>query len=103
MRLDQGPTGEFRVLDSGYTDQVLLDLAKEGVLSIKAIVCNSLSDLNKLFMVDRALYTNTPGLPLYMEFTPQKIETMKTPLIISEVKLFTVEKFWGVRTLRITR
>jgi hypothetical protein len=103
MRLDQGPAGEFRVLDSGYTDQVLLDTANEGVLRIKAIVCNSLSDLNKLFMVDRALYTNTPGLPLYMEFTPQKIESMKTPLIISEVKLFTVERFWGVRTLRITR
>ncbi len=103
MRLDQGPSGEFRVLDSGYTDQVLLDTANQGVLRIRAIVCNSLSDLNKLFMVDRALYTNTPGLPLYMEFTPQKIESMKTPLIISEVKLFTVEKFWGLQTLRITR
>jgi hypothetical protein len=103
MRLDQGPSEEFRVLDSGYTDQVLLDTANEGVLRIKAIVCNSLSDLNKLFMVDRALYTNTPGLPLYMEFTPQKIELMKTPLIISEVKLYTVERVWGMRTLRITR
>jgi hypothetical protein len=102
MRLDQGPLGEFTVLDSGYTDQVLLDTTTEGVLRIKAIVCNSLSDLNKLFMVDRALYTNTPGLPLYMEFTPQKIDGMKKPLIISEVKLYTVERVWGMRTLRIT-
>jgi len=28
---------------------------------------------------------------------------MKTPLIISEVKLYTVERVWGMRTLRITR
>jgi hypothetical protein len=103
MRLDQGPTGELRVLDSGYTDQVLLDTINEGVLRIKAVVCNSLSDLNKLYMVDRALYTNTPGIPLYMEFTPQGMRSMKTPLIISEVKLYAVERFWGMRTLRITR
>ena len=103
MRLDQGPTGELRVVDSGYTDQVQLDTASEEVLRIKALVMNSLSDLNKLYMVDRALYTNTPGIPLYMEFTPQSMRSMKTPLIISEVKLYTVEKFWGLRTLRITR
>jgi len=103
LRLDQGPTGELRVVDSGYTDQVQLDTASEEVLRIKALVMNSLSDLNKLYMVDRALYTNTPGIPLYMEFTPQSMRSMKTPLIISEVKLYTVEKFWGLRTLRITR
>jgi hypothetical protein len=103
LRLDQGPTGELRVVDSGYTDQVQLDTASEEVLRIKALVMNSLSDLNKLYMVDRALYTNTPGIPLYMEFTPQSMRSMKTPLIISEVKLYTVEKFWGMRTLRITR
>jgi hypothetical protein len=103
LRLDQGPTGELRVVDSGYTDQVQLDTASEEVLRIKALVMNSLSDLNKLYMVDRALYTNTPGIPLYMEFTPQNMRSMKTPLIISEVKLYTVEKFWGMRTLRITR
>jgi len=103
MKLDQAPTGELRVLDSGYTDHVLLDTVADEVLRIKAVVCNSLSDLNRLFLVDRALYTNTPGLPLYMEFTPQKIRSMKTPLIISEVKLYTVEKIWGVQTLRMTR
>ena len=103
MKLDQAPTGELRVLDSGFTDQVLLDTVNEQVLRIRAVVCNSLSDLNRLFFVDRALYTNTPGLPLYMEFTPQKMRAMKTPLIISEVKLYAVEKFWGVQTLRITR
>ena len=103
MNLEQGPTGEFRVIDSGYTDQVLLDTVTQEVLRIKAIVCNSLNDLTKLYTVDRALYTNTPGLPLYMEFTPRKIESLKTPLVISEVKLYTVERFWGMRTLRITR
>ena len=103
MKLDQAPTGELRVLDSGYTDHVLLDTVAGEVLRIRAVVCNSLSDLNRLFLVDRALYTNTPGLPLYMEFTPQKMRSMKTPLIISEVKLYTVEKFWGVQTLRMTR
>src|SRR5207247_9081496 len=103
MRLNQGPTGELRVLDSGYTDQVQLDTVSEEVLRIKALVCNSLSDFNRLYMVDRALYTNTPGLPFYMEFTPQNIRSMKTHLIISEVKLYTVERVWGMRTLRITR
>jgi hypothetical protein len=103
LKLDQGPTGEFKVLDSGYTDQVLLDTANEEVLRIKALICNSLNDLTKLYMVDRALYTNTPGLPLYLEFTPRQVESLKTPLIISEVKLYTVERFWGMRTLRITR
>lgn len=103
MKLDQGATGELRVLDSGYTDQVQLDTISEEVLRIKALVCNSLSDFNKLYLVDRALYTNTPGLPLYMEFTPQSMRSMRTPLIISEVKLYTVERFWGMRTLRITR
>jgi hypothetical protein len=103
MKLDQVPTGELRVVDSGYTDQVFLDTVSQDVLRIKAVVCNSLSDLNRLFLVDRALYTNTPGVPLYMEFTPQKMRAMKTPLIISEVKLYTVEKFWGVQTLRMTR
>jgi len=103
MKLDQAPTGELKVLDSGFTDQVLLDTITEGVLRIRAVVCNSLSDLNRLFTVDRALYTNTPGLPLYMEFTPRKMQSMKKPLIISEVKLYTVERFWGVQTLRMTR
>ena len=103
MKIDQAPTGELRVLDSGFTDQVLLDTVSEDVLRIRAVVCNSLSDLNRLFLVDRALYTNTPGLPLYMEFTPRKMREMKTPLIISEVKLYAVEKFWGVQTLRMTR
>ncbi len=69
MKLDPGALGELRVLDSGYTDQVLLDTINEEVLRIKATVCNSLQDLNRLYMVDRALYTNTPGIPLYMEFT----------------------------------
>ena len=103
VKLDQGSTGELRVLDSGYTDQVLLDTISEEVLRIKATVCNSLQDLNKLYMVDRALYTNTPDLPFYMEFTPQNMKWIKTPLIISEVKLYTVERIWGMRTLRITR
>ena len=103
MKLDQAPTEELKVLDSGFTDQVLLDTITEGVLRIRAVVCNSLSDLNRLFTVDRALYTNTPGLPLYMEFTPRKMQSMKKPLIISEVKLYTVERFWGVQTLRMTR
>ena len=103
MKINQAPTGELRVLDSGFTDQVLLDTVDEEVLRIRAVVCNSLSDLNRLFLVDRALYTNTPWLPLYMEFTPSKMRAMKTPLIISEVKLYAVEKFWGVQTLRITR
>jgi hypothetical protein len=103
MKLDQDPTGELRVLDSGYTDQVLLDTISQEVLRIKATVCNSLQDLSKLYTVDRALYTNTPGLPFYMEFTPQNMQSIKTPLIISEVKLYTVERVWGMRTLRITR
>src|SRR5436190_23113389 len=103
MRLNQGPTGELRVLDSGYTDQVKLDTISEQVLRIKALVRNSLSDINRLYMVDRALYTNTPGLTFYTEFTPQNMRSMKTPLIISEVKLYTVERVWGMRTLRITR
>ena len=103
MKLDQSPSGELRVLDSGYTDQVRLDTISEEVLRIKALVCNSINDLNKLYMVDRALYTNTPGIPLYMEFTPQIMRSMKTPLIISEVKLYTVERVWGMRTLRVTR
>ena len=102
LKLDQGPTGELRVVDSGYTDQVLLDTISQEVLRIKATVCNSLQDLNKLYTVDRALYTNTPGLPIYMEFTPQNMQSIKTPLIISEVKLYIVERIWGMRTLRIT-
>src|SRR2546421_10366524 len=102
MQLDQGPTGELRVLESGYTDQVLLDTISEEVLRIKATVRNSLQDLNRLYMVDRALYTNTHGIPLYMESTPQNMKSIRTPLIISEVKLYTVERVWGMRTLRIT-
>src|SRR5207247_11254745 len=101
--LDTRRTSEVRVVDSGYTDQVLQDTISEDVLRIKATVCNSLQDLNRLYMVDRALDTNTPGIPLYMEFTPQNMKSIKTPLIISEVKLYTVERVWGVRTLRITR
>lgn len=103
MKLDQGPSGELKVLDSGYTDQVLLDCISEEILRIKAIVYNSLNDLNKLFHVDRALYTNSPDLPLYVEFTPETVASMKTPLIISEVKLYTVERLWGLRTLRMMK
>jgi len=103
MRIDQGPSGELRVLDSGYTDQVLLDCISEEVLRIKAVVYNSLNDLNKLFHVDRALYTNSPDIPVFFEFTPEKVASMRTPLIISEVKLYTVEKLWGLSTLRMMR
>src|SRR5437879_12797840 len=102
MKLDPGGIGELRVLDSGYTDQVLLDTINEEVLRIKATVSNSLQDLNRRYMVDRALYTNTPGIPLYMECTPQNMKSIRTPLIISEVKLYTVERVCGMRTLRIT-
>jgi hypothetical protein len=103
MRLDQGTSGELQVLDSGYTDQVILDTATEQILRIKAVIYNSLNDLNKLFMVDRALYTNTPFAPIYFEFTPENVRSMKTPLVISQVKLYTVERTWGMRTLRIMK
>ena len=103
MKLDQGPSGELRVIDSGYTDQVLLDCVIEQILRIKAVVYNSLSDLNKLFLVDRALYTNTPDLPIYFEFTPQRMASMRTSVIISEVKLYCVERLWGMSTLRMTK
>lgn len=92
MKLDQGPSGELQVLDSGYTDQVLLDCISEEFLRIKAVVYNSLNDLNKLFLVDRALYTNSPDRPLYYEFTPESMFPMKKPLVISEVKLYCVER-----------
>ncbi len=103
MKLDQGPSGELRVLDSGYTDQVLLDRVSQEFLRIRALVYNSLNDLNKIFLVDRALYTNSPGLPLYYEFTPANMASMKMPLIISEVKLYCVERLWGMSTLRIMK
>ncbi len=103
LRFDLGPSGELRVVDSGYTDQVVLDCVSEGFLRIKAMVYNSLSDLNKLFLVDRALYTNTPDLPICFEFTPQNMSSMKTPLIISEVKLYCVERLWGMSTIRIMK
>ena len=100
MKLDQGPSGELTVLDSGYTDQVLLDCVSEEYLRIKAIIYNS---LNKLFLVDRALYTNSPERPLFMELTPQNMSAMKKPLVISEVKLYSVERTWGLSTLRMMK
>src|SRR5437899_439074 len=48
MKLDQGPSGELTVLDSGYTDQVLLDCVSEEYLRIKAIIYNSLNDINNI-------------------------------------------------------
>lgn len=103
MKLDKGPTGELTVLDSGYTDQVLLDCVSEEYLRIKAIIYNSLNDMNKLFLVDRALYTNSPERPLFMELTPQNMSAMKKPLVISEVKLYSVERTWGLSTLRMMK
>ncbi len=102
MRLDR--SNEPRVLDSGYTDQVLLDyIDKERIARIRAIVYNSLSDLNKLFHVDRVLYTNSPDAPLFYEFTPQNILSMKVPVVISQVKLYSLEEHWGLSTLRMMR
>ncbi len=103
MKFDQGPGGEMRVLDSGYTDQVLLDRVSEEFLRIRAVVYNSLNDLNKLFLVDRALYTNTPDLPIYFEFTPQNMASMRTPLVLTQVKLYFVERMWGLSTLRLMK
>ena len=103
MKLGQGPEGELTVLDSGFTDQILLDCISEEVLRIRAAIYNSLNDLNKLFHVDRALYTNSPDNPLFMEFTPEAVLSMKTPLVISEVKLYTVDKRWGLSTLRMMK
>jgi hypothetical protein len=103
MKIGQGQSGELTVLDSGFTDQVLLDCISEEVLMIKAVIYNSLNDMNKLFHVDRALYSNSPDNPLFMEFTPEAVLSMKTPLIISEVKLYTVDKLWGLRTLRMMK
>ncbi len=103
MKFDQGPSGEIRVLDSGYKDQVLLDRVSEEFLRIRAVVYNSLNDLNKLFLVDRALYTNTPDLPIYFEFTPQNMAAMKTPLVLTQVKLYFVERMWGLSTLRLMK
>ena len=103
MKLDQGPAGELTVLDSGYTDQVLLDCVSEGFLRIKAVVYNSLNDLNKLFLVDRALYTSSPDRPLYYEFTPQNMASIRKPLVISEVKLYCVERLWGISTIRMMK
>ena len=103
MKLDQGPSGELTVLDSGYTDQVLLDCVNEEYLRIKAIIYNSLNDMNKLFLVDRALYTNSPERPLFMEWTPQNMSALRKPLVISEVKLYSVERTWGLSTLRMMK
>lgn len=103
MKLDQGPSGELTVLDSGYTDQVLLDCVSEEYLRIKAIICNSLNDMNKLFLVDRALYTNSPERPLFLELTPENMSAMKKPVVISEVKLYCVERTWGLSTLRMMK
>ncbi len=103
MKLDQGPSGELQVLDSGYTDEVLLDSVSQEFLRIRAVVYNSLSDLKKLFLVDRALYTNSPGLPLYFEFTPRNVASMGKPLVLSEVTLYCVERLWGISTLRVMR
>ena len=103
MKLDQGPSGELTVLDSGYTDQVLLDCVSEEYLRIKAIIYNSLNDMNKLFLVDRALYTNSPERPLFMEWTPQNMSALRKPLVISEVKLYSVERTWGISTLRMMK
>jgi hypothetical protein len=103
MKLDQSPSGQITVLDSGYTDQVLLDCVSEEYLRIKAIIYNSLNDMNKLFLVDRALYTNSPERPLFVELTPQNMSAMKKPLVISEVKLYSVERTWGLSTLRMMK
>jgi hypothetical protein len=103
MKLDQDPSGELKVLDSGYTDQVLLDCVSEEYLRIKAIIYNSLNDMNKLFLVDRALYTNSPERPLFMEWTPQNMSALRKPLVISEVKLYSVERTWGLSTLRMMK
>jgi hypothetical protein len=103
MKLDQGPSGELKVLDSGYTDQVLLDCVSEEYLRIKAIIYNSLNDMNKLFLVDRALYTNSPERPLFVEWTPQNMSVLRKPLVISEVKLYSVERTWGLSTLRMMK
>jgi hypothetical protein len=103
MKLDQGPSGEIKVLDSGYTDQVMLDCVSEEYLRIKAIIYNSLNDMNKLFLVDRALYTNSPERPLFVEWTPQNMSTLRKPLVISEVKLYSVERTWGLSTLRMMK
>ena len=103
MKLGQGPSGELQVLDQGYTDQVLLDCVSQEFLRIRAVVYNSLSDLNKQFVVDRALYTNSPDQPLYYEFTPQTMVSIRTPLILTEVKLYCVERLWGMSTLRIMK
>jgi len=103
MKLDQGPSGELMVLDSGYTDQVLLDCVSEEYLRIKAIIYNSLNDMNKLFLVDRALYTNSPERPLFMEWTPQNMSALRKPLVISEVKLYSVERTCGLSTLRMMK
>jgi len=103
MKLDQGPSGELTVLDSGYTDQVLLDCVSQEYLRIKAIIYNSLNDMNKLFLVDRALYTNSPERPLFMEWTPQNMSAMKKPLVILEVKVYSVERTWGLSTLRMMK
>ena len=103
MKLDQARSGELTVLDSGYTDQVLLDCVSEEYLRIKAIIYNSLNDMNKLFLVDRALYTNSPERPLFMELTPQNMSAMRKPLVISQVKLYSVERTWGLSTLRMMK
>ena len=103
MKLDQGPSGELTVLDSGYTDQVLLDCVSEEYLRIKAIIYNSLNDMNKLFLVDRALYSNSPERPLFMEWTPQYMSALRKSLVILEVKLYSVERTWGLSTLRMMK
>src|SRR5438093_11792687 len=103
MKLDQGPSGELTVLDSGYTDQVLLDCVSEEYLRPKAIIYNSPNDMNTLFLVDRALYTNSPERPLFMEWTPQNMSAMKKPLVITGVTLYSVERTWGLSTLTTTK
>src|SRR2546422_9876877 len=98
------PANEPRVLATGFTNQVRLDYVdKEQIMTIRAIVYNSLSDLNKLFHVTRVLYTNSPDMPLFYEFTPQNMVSMKTPVIISEVKLYSLEELWGMSTLRMMK
>jgi hypothetical protein len=88
-------------IDSGYVDLVRLRRVKEERPFIEAKIENNLGGFEKTFLVDRASYALVAWKRVvYWNIGPQDIACDKE-IRLTEVKLYLLEKFFGITALKI--
>lgn len=89
------------MISAGYTYRVLLDAPRPRFGGQTHKIEAYIHTLGGRYMelVDRALYSNSPKSPIWVEYWPEDV--LRKPVVIKEVYLYMLEEAWGIWLLRL--